>query len=132
MRKIVLGEDISRLPNLNVSMPSITSSITAIAYSILNISERAAFFNINTKDFRKSNYKFNQMQKLATSTSTYSVDTDAFRSKYKTGESYKVPSFAHLADPGFIGSAEDDQKVWELMTLDKWDTEDRQWEDISG
>ena len=71
MRKIVLGQDISILANLDIAMPTITSSITAISFSLLNFAERATFIQISDQKFTKSNYKFNQMERVNSPSKLY-------------------------------------------------------------
>ena len=130
MRKIILGQDISILGNLDVSMPTITSSITAISFALLNFAERASFIQISDQKFTKSNYKFNQMERVKSPSKLYQTGNVSDLVKNRRGLAGKVTNFAHLTDPGVVPPVGVNALIWNEMLLDKWDEEDRKWEDI--
>ena len=130
MRKIVLGQDISVLANLDIAMPAITSSITAISFSLLNFAERATFIQISDQKFTKSNYKFNQMERVKSPSKLYQTGNVADLVKNRRGLAGKVTNFAHLTDPGTVPPVGVNELIWNQMLLDVWDEEDRNWEDI--
>ena len=130
MRKIVLGQDISILANLDIAMPTITSSITAISFSLLNFAERATFIQISDQKFTKSNYKFNQMERVNSPSKLYQTGNVVDLVKNRRGLAGKVTNFAHLTDPGTVPPVGVNELVWNQMLLDVWDEEDRNWEDI--
>ena len=130
MRKIVLGQDISTLGNLDVSITTITSSITAISFALLNFAERASFIQITDQKFTKSNYKFNQMERVKSPSKLYQTGNVSDLVKNRRGLASKVTNFAHLTDPGTVPPVGVNEVVWNQMLLDVWDEEDRNWEDI--
>jgi len=130
MRKIVLGQDISVMPNLDIAMPDINSSIIAITFSLLNFAERASFVQISEQKFTKSNYKFNQMERVKSPSKLYQTGNVADLVKNRRGLAGKVTNNAHLTDPGTAPPVGVNELIWNKMLLDKWDEEDRKWEDI--
>ena len=130
MRKIVLGEDISVLANLDLAMPVIESSITAITFSLLNFAERASYIQISNQKFTKSNYKFNQMEKAKSPNKLYQTGNVADTVKNRRGLAGKVTNNAHLTDPGIISPVGVNGLIWNRMFVDIWNDEDRKWEDI--
>ena len=130
MRKIVLGQDISVMPNLDIAMPDINSSIIAITFSLLNFAERASFVQISEQKFTKSNYKFNQMERVKSPSKLYQTGNVADLVKNRRGLAGKVTNNAHLTDPGTVPPVGVNGLIWNRMILDKWDEEDRKWEDI--
>ena len=130
MRKIVLGEDISILGNLDVSITTITSSITAISFALLNFAERASFIQISDQKFTKSNYKFNQMERVKSPSKLYQTGNVSDLVKNRRGLAGKVTNFAHLTDPGTAPPVGVNGLIWNQMLLDVWNEEDRNWEDI--
>ena len=131
MRKIILGQDISILGNLDVSMPTITSSITAISFALLDFAERASFIQISDQKFTKSNYKFNQMERVKSPSKLYQTGNVSDLVKNRRGLAGKVTNFAYLTDPGTAPPIGVNEFVWNQMLLDIWNEEDRKWEDIS-
>ena len=130
MRKIVLGEDIAVLSNLHISMPAITTAITAISFALLNFAERASFIQISDQKFTKSNYKFNQMERVKSPSKLYQTGNVSDLVKNRRGLAGKVTNNAHLTDPGIAPPVGVNELVWNQMLLDVWDEEDRNWEDI--
>ena len=130
MRKIVLGQDISILPNLDIAMPVIEASIIAISFSLLNFAERASFVQISDQKFTKSNYKFNQMERVKSPSKLYQTGNVSDLVKNRRGLAGKVTNFAHLTDPGTVPPVGVNGLIWNEMLLDVWDEEDRKWEDI--
>ena len=130
MRKIVLGQDISILGNLDVSITTITSSKTAISFALLNFAERASFIQISDQKFTKSNYKFNQMERVKSPSKLYQTGNVSDLVKNRRGLAGKVTNFAHLTDPGTAPPVGVNGLIWNDMLLDVWDEEDRNWEDI--
>ena len=130
MRKIVLGEDISVLANLEIAMPAITTSIIAISFALLDFAERASFVKISDQKFTKSNYKFNQMERVNSPNKLYQTGNLVDLIKNRRGLASKVTNFAHLSDPGIDAPVGINGLIWNRMLLDVWNEEDRNWEDI--
>ena len=130
MRKIILGQDISILGNLDVSITTITSSITAISFALLNFAERASFIQISDQKFTKSNYKFNQMERVKSPSKLYQTGNVSDLVKNRRGLAGKVTNNAHLTDPGTAPPVGVNGLIWNRMFLDVWNEEDRKWEDI--
>ena len=130
MRKIVLGEDISVLSNLHVSMPVIETSIIAISFDIINFGGGSSFIQITDQKFTKSNYKFNQMERVKSPSKLYQTGNVADLVKNRRGLAGKVENNAYLTDPGRVLPIEADELIWNRMVIDVWDDEDRKWEAI--
>ena len=130
MRKIVLGEDISVLSNLHVSMPVIETSIIAISFDIINFGGGSSFIQITDQKFTKSNYKFNQMERVKSPSKLYQTGNVSDLVKNRRGLAGKVTNNAHLTDPGVSPPVGINGLVWNEMLLDIWNEEDRKWEDI--
>ena len=130
MRKIILGQDISVLSNLDIAMPAIESSIIAISFSLLNFAERASFMQVSNQKFTKSNYKFNQMERVKSPSKIYQTGNVADTVKNRRGLAGKVTNNAHFTDPGTAPPVGVNELVWNDMLLDVWNEEDRKWEDI--
>ena len=99
MRKIVLTGDAVLLGHLNVTMPSITVPITEITFDDLTFVEGSQFVQIQNQSFRKSNFKFNQMEATKPQISPYQSNTIAETVKNRRGLPSKVTNFGHLSDP---------------------------------
>ena len=130
MRKIVLGEDIAVLSNLHIAMPAIPTAITAVSFDIVNFGGGSSFIEISTQKFTKSNYKFNQMERVKSPSKLYQTGNVADLVKNRRGLAGKVTNFAHLTDPGTVPPVGVNGLIWNEMLLDVWDEEDRKWEDI--
>ena len=130
MRKIVLGEDIAVLSNLHIAMPVIVTSIIAISFNIINFGGGSSFIEISDQKFTKSNYKFNQMERVKSPSKLYQTGNVSDLVKNRRGLAGKVTNFAHLTDPGTISPVGVNELVWNQMLLDVWNEEDRKWEDI--
>ena len=130
MRKIVLDEDIAILSNLHISMPAIETSITAVSFDIVNFGGGSSFIEISDQKFTKSNYKFNQMERVKSPSKLYQTGNVADTVKNRRGLAGKVTNNAHLTDPGTAPPVGVNELIWNKMLLDVWDDEDRKWEDI--
>ena len=118
------------MPNLDIAMPAIETSIIAITFSLLNFAERASFVQVSGQKFIKSNYKFNQMERVKSPSKLYQTGNVADTVKNRRGLAGKVTNNAHLTDPGTVPPVGVNELIWNKMLLDVWDDEDRKWEDI--
>ena len=130
MRKIILGEDIAILSNLHISMPAIETSITAVSFDIVNFGGGSSFIQISDQKFTKSNYKFNQMERVNSPSKLYQTGNLVDLIKNRRGLASKVTNFAYLTDPGIAPPVGVNGLIWNKMPLDVWNEEDRNWEDI--
>ena len=99
MRKITLTGDDVLLGHLSVTISSITVPITEITFDDLTFIEGSQFIEIQNQPFRKSNFKFNQMEETKPQISPYQSNTVAETVKNRRGLPSKVTNFAHLSDP---------------------------------